>query len=669
MRVVTLFLLAGIVCGPVQAQEGFFIEKSAPTHGDVGVRLADTVAFSFSKQVAISTDWNREFIFEPSDSLTFDEVSLCLTFLDVCDEGDDIPRHVRYQVDHQPDTDYTWLVYGVESAEGDSMTEPYTLRYTTASTIGQGTVSGSVAAPLSTASLSAAPRKQGARTSALRASLRKLAEGLKRSGLGHPIFDPPDKSFTQTTESQRAAGRPGTHFKTIGRKDASNGPYTQVLLVDQFSINEDAWSVRAGDALIGSSDQYSLDYVRSGTYVPVAVRYTDGSSTEIDALGFHDPDEDGTPNTVEVSGDESAGIDLQLFSFPRTTARAEDNLPVAIDSADQYDTDQDLRWITAGTGVDPSGTAYEWTYRFYSSSKDLETVVTVNPLEVEVDTSAAPDYLADMDPIPDGFVDSDAAVDTALANGGQEFVDDYSPRNLSTIVSGGNLFWTDPPDSDAEFWRVRFIGISQDTTESFERFVNMRSGDILPVELTGFTASAAGSGVQLRWKTASETNNAGFEIQHEVGDSTSAAVWEVLGFVEGAGTTGESQTYRFRASELDPGTHRFRLKQVDLDGSSHLSDVVTVDLQMEAALRLTPPSPNPVRQTATFRFGARQAELAAVAVYDLLGRKVMSLYEGNPPAGQTKTMRLNARRLSSGVYFLRLTAGNRSETRKLIVVK
>ncbi|MEF8866385.1 MAG: T9SS type A sorting domain-containing protein [Salinibacter sp.] len=659
MRYVTLFCVLGLLCGPVHAQN-FFVEQSAPAHGDAAVPLADTVAFSFNKQVAISTDFNTEFVYRPSDSLTFDTVRLCLTFLGTCDAGDDIPRHVRYQVDHQPNTDYTWLVYGVQTVDGDSMSVPYTLRYTTAPEIGQGQVTGTVAEP----------KAKTSRLEAARMSLRKLADGLKQSELGRPVFEEPDTNLVESEAPEAPADRPTAHFKTIGPKAASGGPYTQILLVDEFSIDEDTWSVRAGDALIGSSGTYSLDFVRSGSYVPIAVRYTDGTSTEIDALGFHDPDGDGNPNSIELSGGQHTGIDLQLFEFPRTTARAAENLPVAVDSADQYASDQELRWIEAGNGIDPTGTAYEWTYRFYSLSKDLETEVIINPLDVTVDTSEATGFLTRMAPIPDGFVDTDAALATVLADGGQEFIDRFSPRNRTTIVSGGNLFWTDPPDATAEFWRVRFIGVS-DSVETFERFVNMRSGDILPVEMSRFTVSVAGSAAELRWETASETNNAGFEVQHVAGDSTSRTAWETLGFVESnvqGGTTTEPQTYRFRAEDLKPGPHRFRLRQVDLDGTAHVSDAVAVKLRLKATLRLMPPSPNPVRETATLRFGVQRAQSATVAIYDLLGRKVMTLHDGALPEGQMQTVHLDADRLPSGVYFVRLRVANQVKTRKLTVV-
>jgi len=546
MRLAALLLLAGFICGPVQAQD-FFIEQSAPAHGDTGVPLADTVAFSFNKKVAVNTDFNTEFVYRPSDLLAFDEVSLCLTFLGVCDAGNDIPRHVRYQVDHQPNTDYTWLVYGVQTVDGDSMSVPYTLHYTTASEIGQGEVSGSVAAPVPMAPRPAATRR----------SLRTLAGGLERSELGRPVFEAPDTSLAESEVSKAPVDRPAAHFKTVGPKATSDGPYTQILLVDEFSIDEDTWSVRAGDALIGSSGTYSLDFVRPGSYVPIAVRYTDGTSTEIDALGFHDPDEDGSPNAVTVDGDQHPDIDLQLFEFPRTTARAADTLPVAVDSAAQYASDQELRLVQAQTGISTSGTAYAWRYRFYSPSKDLETDVMVNPLRVTVDTSEAFGFLLDMDPLPERFLDSDAALDTALANGGQEFVDQYPLRNLTTIVSGGNLFWTDPPDPTAEFWRVRFIGVSGSGVETFERYIRIEDAADAPQ----FAASVAPQGATIE---SGETGTIKQTIENESGEAPQLEV-KITGvpdFLALMGAEGEAFNPSDSTLALGPGesevlTYRF----------------------------------------------------------------------------------------------------------------
>jgi hypothetical protein len=663
MRCATLLLVLGLLCSVAHAQD-FVVEQSAPSQGAAGVSVTDTVAFSFSKEVDVSTDWDSRFVEAPRSSLSINGVSLCLNFQGSCGGGDDVPRHVRFRVSHEPDIDYTWLVYAVESAEGTPMSEPYALRYTTAPTIGQGSIGGSVSAPVP-AQESLASTKPDARP-----VLRALAKGLQQRGRGRLVFDDTNTTHSTTKETDPSApGPPQAQVRTVGPKAADNGPFTQVLLLDEFSVDETDWTIRGGDALIGSSGDYTVEFVRSGTYVPIAVRYTDGSNTTIDALGFHDPDGDGSPNEVEVSGGELSGVDLQLFEFPRTTARADPNLPVAQDSAAHYASDQQLRWLQAETGLRPDGTAYAWTYRFYSPSKDLETELTINPLEVTVDTTSGPGVLSEMAPIPDGFIDSDEALQITLDDGGQEFVDSYPPDKLTTLLSGGNLFWTDAPIPSEEFWRVRLIGSTSSGVDIFERYINIETGDFLPVEMTRFAASTTDDSILLQWRTATETNNAGFEVQQAPGDSTVEADWRALQFVEGAGTTQRPQTYRYRTPDLPSGTHRFRLKQRDLDGTESLSDVVTVTLGLDAPLRLTPPAPNPAGQSATVRFGVREASPVTVAIYDVLGRQVATPYEGPAPSEQMKTIRLNANRLPSGTYFVRLSTEGRTKVQQLTVVE
>ena len=663
MRCATLLFALGLLCSTAHAQDDFVVEQSAPAHGTAGVPLADTVAFSFNQSVDVSTNWDSRFVEAPRTALSINGISLCLNFQGPCGGGDDTSRHVRFRVTHEPDVDYTWMVYAVQSAEGTPMTEPYALRYTTAPTIGEGSVAGSVSAPVP-AQKSLSSAEPGARP-----ALRALAGGLRQRGRGRPVFDAAEARSTTEEATLSASGSPQTRVRTIEPKAGDNGPFTQILLLEEFSVEETDWTIRGGDALLGSSGDYAVEFVRPGTYVPVAVRYTDGSNTTIDALGFHDPDGDGSPNTVQVDGGQLTGIDLQLFEFPRTTARAESNLPVAQDSASQYASDQELRWLQAETGLRPDGAAYAWTYRFYSPSSDLETTVTVTPLSAHVDTTSGPGLLSAMSPIPGGFIDSDEALQIALGDGGQEFVDSYSPDNLATLLGGGNLFWTNPPIPGEEFWHVRLIGSTSSTTETFERHIDIETGDFLPVELTRLAASTTNNAVQLQWRTASETNNAGFEVQHTPGDSTVAADWRSLGFVEGAGTTQRPQTYRFRATDLPPGTHRFRLKQRDLDGTETVTDVVTATLGMDAPVRLTRPAPNPVRQSTTLRFGARDASSVTLTVYDVLGRAVATLYDGPPPTGRMETVRLDADQLPSGTYFVRLLAENRVQTRRLTVAR
>jgi len=205
----------------------------------------------------------------------------------------------------------------------------------------------------------------------------------------------------------------------------------------------------------------------------------------------------------------------------------------------------------------------------------------------------------------------------------------------------------------------------------------------LPVELAGFEATEAGEGgVLLQWQTASETNNAQFRVQRKASVKGSRrdasptppnqanADWITIGDRPGAGTTTEPQTYRFTDADLPytADTLAYRLKQIDTDGTEHLSDVITVGRSAVEQVQLHGSFPNPARTQATIRYALPRATDVHLDVYDLLGRRVMTLAEGRQEAGR-KQLPLDASRLASGTYFYRLTAGETTRTRKLTVVR
>ena len=212
-----------------------------------------------------------------------------------------------------------------------------------------------------------------------------------------------------------------------------------------------------------------------------------------------------------------------------------------------------------------------------------------------------------------------------------------------------------------------YEGVLGESSDGFQ-LVPIRPATALPVDLTGFTAVQSEDAVVLTWRTTSETNNAGFRVQHE-----RAAGWQELGFVPSTaddGTTGEAQSYRFVVDRrLGPGTHRFRLEQVDLDRSTTLSDTVQVEVGMEGTLHLSAPAPNPSSERATLSFAVQEGRRADVAVYDVLGQRVQTLYEGTPPGEEARRVTVETGTLSSGVYVVRLRAGGRTQTRRLTVVQ
>ena len=78
-----------------------------------------------------------------------------------------------------------------------------------------------------------------------------------------------------------------------------------------------------------------------------------------------------------------------------------------------------------------------------------------------------------------------------------------------------------------------------------------------PVELISFNAIVSGSDIQLDWKTVTETNNKGFQVERKIFSlhSTMGNDWTSIGFINGQGTTADSKIYSFTDKSLQPGKY------------------------------------------------------------------------------------------------------------------
>lgn len=215
------------------------------------------------------------------------------------------------------------------------------------------------------------------------------------------------------------------------------------------------------------------------------------------------------------------------------------------------------------------------------------------------------------------------------------------------------------------------------TTGSFSEFVLGSDSEPLPVEMTSFDATSRDDRVRLRWATASESNNAGFEIQRSSAEPDGGErTWTEVGFVESkaeGGTSSEAQTYRFTDTDLpyEADTLEYRLRQVDVGGTATLSDPVAVARGGPSGLRLKETYPNPTSGRVTVRFAvpdeAASEGTVRLRLYDMLGRAVRTAAPG-AEAGRHER-HLDVQGLASGTYLLRLEAGGQQVTRKLTVVQ
>jgi len=131
----------------------------------------------------------------------------------------------------------------------------------------------------------------------------------------------------------------------------------------------------------------------------------------------------------------------------------------------------------------------------------------------------------------------------------------------------------------------------------------------LPVELVRFQARAEEKSALLTWETASEKNNAGFEVQQ----SENGHDWKPVGFVPSRLNSTAANSYSFSVNELWPGIHYFRLRQTDLDGSDGLSEQRSVQIKgggFRAELL-----PNVVRDQCRLHLAAEESTSVQVEVY------------------------------------------------------
>jgi hypothetical protein len=181
----------------------------------------------------------------------------------------------------------------------------------------------------------------------------------------------------------------------------------------------------------------------------------------------------------------------------------------------------------------------------------------------------------------------------------------------------------------------------------------------LPVSLASFTAAPQGSAVAVKWTTASEQNNAGFEVQR----STDGMRFESVAKVAGAVNSQVAQAYKYLDAAPLRGTSYYRLKQIDLDGSATYSPVVGVQ-QTGAPVASLTIYPNPTPDQATMQWEATAAGVGQWHLVTTTGQVVQQqAFEVQPGLN---SQRLDLRAVPAGSYVLTVEAGGQLLRRQLV---
>ena len=200
----------------------------------------------------------------------------------------------------------------------------------------------------------------------------------------------------------------------------------------------------------------------------------------------------------------------------------------------------------------------------------------------------------------------------------------------------------------------------------------------LPIQLMSFQASALNGtgGVKLTWATASEINNYGFYVQRS-GFPASGFTDLPGGFIPGSGTSTVMKQYSWVDQNPLPGTNYYRLKQVDLDGTTTVSDPLKVvqgasdvdNTRQPVVFALGQNYPNPFNPTTRITFTVENAGFTTLKVYNILGDEIATLYEGMAQTGTQYNVAFDGTSLANGAYFYRLVSGDRTTLKKMVLVK
>ncbi len=224
---------------------------------------------------------------------------------------------------------------------------------------------------------------------------------------------------------------------------------------------------------------------------------------------------------------------------------------------------------------------------------------------------------------------------------------------VAKVIVDDQVIWSDTTAPGALVWTNDdvFVGQQMDgvcegaylQSFSISQIFEPAPEDVLPITLTHFSGQAQATGVELRWETATEINNDFFTVER----SADGRQFEAIGHVVGAGNTHQVMRYTY-TDELVRGTHYYRLRQTDFDGTTTVSHTLRLESHQPATVFTCYPNPGNGHQLSV-RASASLREAITVEIVNAQGAVVLSqrVAEGHFPGDVTI---YPGRQLRPGLY-------------------
>jgi len=205
---------------------------------------------------------------------------------------------------------------------------------------------------------------------------------------------------------------------------------------------------------------------------------------------------------------------------------------------------------------------------------------------------------------------------------------------------------------------------NDNTNDAQESSMGTEIIGVLPVEFSRFQVTKDDcESVVLEWDTEIEIGNAGFEVQRSIGNTNR---FEVIGFVDGNNNSSAAITYDFEDKDVSAygGTDiYYRLKQIDHNGSSEYSDILSTSFECSRILGIEI-YPNPVINELRFELDGDRSQVRVIQIVNNLGQLVKS-YEVNKLDADV----LDLRDLSAGMYNVKFVGAEASSLGTKQIIK
>lgn len=303
------------------------------------------------------------------------------------------------------------------------------------------------------------------------------------------------------------------------------------------------------------------------------------------------------------------------------------------------------------TALASTGYAFNnWTYNQGGSG-----TVATNPLSIVLNANTT---------LTPSFVSSTNYTVTYLGNGNNAGttpgINAYPSGNNATIAgNSGNLAKTGFTFAG---WNTLDNGSGTNYTQGASYTGNSNlilyakwesNGTVLGIKLLSFEAyTGSGQWVDLKWETATETNNDYFEVQR----SQDGIKWEGVQRVKGAGTTAQRSAYSLQDMQPFTGKSFYRLKQVDFDGTSYVSPVRSVNLEQNNGDLAV--YPNPAKDYFHIKRGNMNEK--DFKVINNMGQNVTGRFSLEKISD--KVWKIRCGNVPPGLYYINTPAGYRRLT-------